>query len=145
MTMKKLFIAAVLMAALGGALYYYFEMRSSKPSPVSFKEQLTGTWKIDSVALSSKDSGNVIGLMIMALDSNYLNYTYTFAKDDVVEKKLDDSVVEKLNYKLHDPVQLTFIAADSSKEEFNNTIVSFDSQQFTLRASDSTLLFFKRN
>jgi hypothetical protein len=142
--MKKLFVVAIILAALGGALYYYFEMRTSKPSPVSFQEQLIGTWKMDSVALGDKDSGNVIGLMILALDSNYLNYTYTFATDDVVEKKLGDSIVEKLNYKLQDSVRLTFIATDSTKEEFNNTIISFDKQQLILRASDSSLLFFKR-
>jgi hypothetical protein len=142
--MKKLFMVAIVLAALGGALYYFFEMRKTKPAPVSFRENLIGTWKIDSVATSKKDSGNVLGLMIMALDSNYLNYTYKFTTDGSVEKNLGDSLVEKLSYQMKDSAQITFVAGDSTKEEFNNAVVSFDKQQFTLLASDSSLLFFKR-
>lgn len=142
--MKKLFMVAIVLAALGGALYYLFEMRQSKPTTDSFQENLLGNWKIDSVALRTKDSGNVPGLMFMALDTNFLNYTYKFTTDGSVEKNLGDSLVEKLNYQMKDSVQLTFVASDSTKEEFNNRVVSFDKQQFTLLASDSSLLFFKR-
>lgn len=142
--MKKLFIAAVLLAALGGALYYFMEMRPSKIESVSFKEHLIGTWWMDSVALSKKDSGNVLGLAVMLIDSNFLNYSYQFAKDGSVDKILRDSVIEKFSYVLSDSSRLSFIAADSSREEFINTIVSFDKDQFTLRASDSSLLYFKR-
>lgn len=142
--MKKLFIAAVLTAALGGALYYFFEMRKTPNSSPVFKETVIGSWKMDSVAVSKNDSGNVLGLMILAIDSNYLNYTYDFAADGTVDKKLGDSLVEKLSWQSKDPAQLTFIASDSTKEVFQNTVVSFNKEKFTLRASDSTLLFFKR-
>lgn len=137
-------MVAIVLAALGGALYYLFEMRKSTPATVSFRDNLIGTWKIDSVALSQNDSGNVLGLTILALDSNYLKYTYQFDKEGFVVKNLADTTVEKLNYQLKDSTHLTFIAGDSTNEEFHNTIVSFDAGQFTLLASDSSLLFFKR-
>ncbi len=142
--MKKLFIAAVLIAALGGALYYVTEMRTSKAASQSFSETVIGEWRMDSVAVSKNDSGNVLGLMILAIDSNYLNYTYQFAADGSVNKKLGDSIAEQFKYIINDSAQLTFVATDSSKEEFKNTVISFDKQQFTLRASDSSLLYFKR-
>jgi hypothetical protein len=142
--MKKLIIAAVLIAALGGALYYFFEMRKPNLKNPVFKEEVIGTWKIDSVALSTKDSGNVLGLSILAIDSNYHNYLYQFSTDGFVEKKLGDSLVEKLIYQLKDSALITFVAGDSTKEEFNNSIISFDKQQFTLMASDSSILFFKK-
>lgn len=53
-------------------------------------------------------------------------------------------MVEKLSYQISNAAQLTFIASDSTKEEFKNEVVSFDKEKFTLRASDSSLLFFKR-
>ena len=142
--MKKLCIAALFIAALGGALYYFFEMKKPENTVPSFKETVIGSWKIDSVAVSKNDSGNVLGLMILAIDSNYLNYTYDFAADGSVNKKLGDSLVEKLNYQISNAAQLTFITSDSTKEEFKNEVVSFDKEKFTLRASDSSLLFFKR-
>jgi len=143
--MKKLFIAAVLIAALGGALYYYFEMRKPQSGNPVFKDELIGTWKIDSVAVGKKDSGVVFGLMVLALDSNYLHYTYTFAKDGGIEKRLGDSTInEKLSYIVKDSTEFVFVEGDSTKETFSNKIVSFDKNNFTLMATDSTLLFFKR-
>lgn len=141
--MKKLFIAAVLIAALGGALYYYFEMRKPQSNNPVFKDEVIGIWKIDSVAAGKKDSGVVFGLMV--LDSNYLHYTYTFAKDGGIEKRLGDSTInEKISYIVKDSTEFVFVEGDSTKENFSNKIVSFDKNNFTLMATDSTLLFFKR-
>ena len=142
--MKKLFIAALFIAALGGALYYFFEMKKTENTVTSFKETVIGSWKLDSVAVGKKDSGNVLGLVILAIDSNYLNYIYDFAADGSVNKKIGDSLVEKLSYQISNTAQLTFVTSDSTKEEFKNDVVSFDKEKFTLRASDSSLLFFKR-
>lgn len=142
--MKKLFIAAVLIAALGGALYYY-EMRKPQSNNPVFKDEVIGTWKIDSVAVGKKDSSVVFGLMVLALDSNYLHYTYTFAKDGGIEKRLGDSTInEKLSYIVKDSTEFVFVEGDSTKETFSNKIVSFNKNNFTLMATDSTLLFFKR-
>jgi nickel-dependent lactate racemase len=95
--------------------------------------------------VGKKDSGVVFGLMILAIDSNYLRYTYTFAKDGAIEKKLGDSIInEQLSYIVKDSTEFVFVEGDSTKETFSNKIVSFDKNNFTLMATDSTLLFFKR-
>jgi hypothetical protein len=52
--MKKLFVAAVLIAALGGALYYFMEMRKPQSVNPVIKDEVIGTWKIDSVAVWAK-------------------------------------------------------------------------------------------
>jgi hypothetical protein len=143
--MKKLFISAVLTALLGGALYYYYEMRKPQSVNPVFKDEVIGTWKIDSVAVGKKDSGVVFGLLVLALDSNYMSYTYTFEKDGAIQKKLGDSTIkEKLSYIVKDSTEFVFVEGDSTKETFSNKIVSFGKNNFTLMATDSTLLFFKR-
>jgi hypothetical protein len=143
--MKKILLVAILMAAAGGALYYFLETKKPKRVSNLLGDHISGTWKIDSVSLTPKDTGNVFGLFIMAIDSNYLKYTYTFSKDGSIEKKLGDSTIpEKINYVMKDSSQLVFIAGDSTKEEFSNKIISFNNNQFTVLATDSSILYFKR-
>ncbi len=144
--MKKIILVAVLLAASGGALYYLLNTKQLiTPQNNSIKQILLGEWKIDSVALSKKDSGNVIALFALALDSNFLNYTYDFKEDGAIIKKLGDSIyTEKNSYQLKDSATIVFTEDDSDSESFVFKLASKEKNGFVLMDKDSTNYYFKR-
>lgn len=144
--MKKIILVAVLLAASGGALYYLLNTKQLiTPQNNSFKQILLGEWKIDSVALSKKNSGNAIALFALALDSNFLKYTYDFKQNGTITKKLGDSTLAKKHtYQLKDSATIVFTEGDSDSESFELKLSSKEKNGFVLMDKDSTNYYFKR-
>lgn len=144
--MKKIILAVILLAAAGGAVYYFLSSKkASIPQQTSFKQMLLGEWKIDSVALSKKDSGNAIALFALALDSNFLKYTYDFTEDGTIIKMLGDSTLsEKNSYQLKDSATIVFTEGDGAAESFELKLSAKDEKWFVLMDKDSTNYYFKK-
>jgi hypothetical protein len=144
--MKKIILVALLLATTGGALYYFLSTKKGNSNhQTSFQKTLLGEWKIDSVALSKKDSGNAIALFALSLDSNFLKYTYDFKDDGAIIKKLGDSIyTEKIGYQLKDSVTIVYKEGESADESFELKLSSKEKNGFVLMDKDSTRYFFKR-
>lgn len=142
--MKKIILAVIVIAAAGGALYYFLQnKKTGEVQQTSFEQMLKGEWKIDSVALSKKDSGNVIALMALAIDSNFLKYTYDFKDNGGIIQKLGDSTVtDRLSYKLKDSTAITITENGSSAEMFDLRAVSKEKDRIALIDKDSTTYYF---
>lgn len=139
--MKKLFIAAVLIAALGGALYYFSEMQKPQSASPGLKNVVIGIWQIDSVALSAKDSGNAIALFALSLNSNFLKYSYEFKEDGAIIKKLGDSTLaEKINYQFKDSAGIIITEDETFELMFTEKL----KDGFVLMDKDSAAYYFKR-
>lgn len=144
--MKKIILAVILLAAAGGAVYYFLtQKKAGIPQQTSFKQMLLGEWKIDSVALSKKDSGNAIALFALALDSNFLKYTYDFKEDGTIIKMLGDSTLaEKNSYQLKDSVTIVFTEEGGTVESFELKLSANEKKWFVLMDKDSTNYYFKK-
>ena len=144
--MKKIILAVILLAAAGGAVYYFLSSKKADiPQQTSFKQTLLGEWKIDSVALSKKDSGNAIALFALALDSNFSKYTYDFKEDGTIIKMLGDSTLaEKNSNQLKDSATIVFTEGDGTAESFEMKLSAKEKNWFVLMDKDSTNYYFKK-
>jgi hypothetical protein len=142
--MKQIILVVILLAATGGALYYLLQnKKTNEVQQTTFQQMLNGEWKIDSVALSKKDSGNVIALMALALDSNFLKYTYDFKENGGIVKKLGDStLVDQLSYKMKDSATIILSETGSTDEVFELKLISTNKNRFALMDKDSTNYYF---
>jgi hypothetical protein len=143
--MKKLFIAAVLLAALGGALYYFFEMKKKDtPAASNLQQTITGEWLMDSLVLNKKESSKNIGLLALALDTNFTNYSYAIQEDGRIIKKLGDSTVTgKIRYQIIDSSALV-IHEDDDNTSYELKFYEKQKNSFALMDKDSTYYFFTR-
>lgn len=143
--MKKMLWIAILMAATGGALYYLFGMNEKDKAPGnSVQQTITGEWKIDSVAMSKKDSTKTIALLVLALDTNFTKYSYAVHEDGRIIKKLGDSTLaEKIRYQIKDSTGIV-IHEDGDSTSFELKFTEKQKDGFVLMDKDSTVYFFKR-
>lgn len=139
--MKKIILAVILLAAAGGAVYWYFQTK--KPVTTSYQQTIIGSWKIDSVA--AKDSNYAIGLLAMALDSNFTKYHFWFKEDGSITQMLGDSIVPvKHGYEWKDSASLVFTEGDSLTEKHPVQILSLSKEQFLIMNADSSIFYFKK-
>lgn len=142
--MKQIILAVILLAALGGALYYYqLSTKSSGTSSTAYQQTIIGEWKIDSVA--AKKSADNIGLLSMALDTNFSKYHFQFKEDGSITQLLGDSALPvKRGYEWKDSTSLIFAEGDSLSEKHPVQILSLSKEQFTIMNADSSVFYFKK-
>lgn len=139
--MKKIILAVILLAVAGGAVYWY--VQAKKSATTSYQQTIIGDWKIDSIV--TKDSNNLIGLLAMALDPNLKNYHFQFKKDGSLIQLLGDSLVPiKHRYEWKDSASLVFIDGDSLSEKHSVQLLTLTNDQFLIRSTDSSLIYFKK-
>jgi hypothetical protein len=142
--MKKIILAVILLAAVGGAVYLYSQRnREIEPSPLtSYKETIIGDWKIDSIAANDSKS---MGLLLLSLDSNLTNYTFRFAEDGVITQLLNDSIVpQRSKYEWKDSSQLIILEGDSLTDKELMQVIKLTPDQLDLRSDDSAVIHFRK-
>ena len=143
--MKKLFIAAILLAAAGSVFYYYKQFKKENHAQLNSHELIIGNWLIDSLSVNAGDSVALLitGLMPMN-DSDYFKYNYQFCDDGTVVKSLAgrDADTSAYLWKENNVLYWKEKQADSSGEQFQ--VVELDSNKMSLQTKDSVGLFFKK-
>lgn len=142
--MKKIILAVILLAAVGGAVYLYSQRnRNIEPSlQTSYKETIIGDWKIDSIT-PNDNSG--IGLLLLSLDSNLTNYTFRFAEDGALTQLLNDSILpQRSKYEWKDSSQLVILEGDSLTDKELMQVVTLTTDQLDLRSADSAVIHFRK-
>ena len=118
--MKKIILAAILLAAAGGAVYLFTQRNQNIEPPlgISYKETIIGDWKIDSI---TSNDNNGIGLLFLSLDSNLTNYTFRFAEDGAI-----------------------ILEGDSLIDKELMQVVTLTTNQLDLRSADSAVIHFRK-
>ena len=141
--MKKIILAVIVLAAAGGALYYYFQTKKpAVQTTASYQQNIIGEWMIDSVAAG--DSGS-IGLLMLALDTNFTKYRFQFKEDGTIAQLLNDSIVPgKRTYEWKDSSHLVIHEDDSSAEQQPIQVLVLTTDAFTIMHKDSSVFYFKK-
>jgi hypothetical protein len=144
--MKKILLVAILVAAAGGALYYFVEI---KKHPVQQEVNpgliMKGLWQVDSVVLSKKNSSESMVMMVLSLDSNFKNYTYDVKDDSTILKKTGDSILaENIRYHLKDSTGIVITNGGVDAQPVELTITTREKERIVLMDTDSSFYYFTR-
>jgi hypothetical protein len=142
--MKKLLIGLLIVAAAAGAFFY---LRNEKKPIVNgelVKEQLIGTWKLESIKGTDDSTTNLVSALVVIADSNTFRYDYEFTKDNVILRHLGDSTsadTSRYEWKKNDLVWKE-TTTDSSGSLL--TVMTLNADSLLLRSSDSTFMLFTK-
>jgi hypothetical protein len=141
--MKKIILVVILLAAAGGALYYYYQRQQpATPTTTSYQQNIVGEWVVDSVA-EGNSAG--IGLLALALDSNFSSYRYQFKEDGTITQLLNDSILPvKRTYEWKDSAHLVIKETDSVSTELPVQVLTLNQEVFSLMNADSSVFVFKK-
>ena len=141
--MKKIILAVILVAAIGGAAYWLLQKKKQN-AVIGFKqEQIIGKWKLDSI-LPKNDSAGLLIALIGTIDSNLLKYSYDFQEDGKVLHLLKDSVlIDTATYYWTSKKDLILKEQGESIGDSLN-VEKLDKESLVLRSKDSTTIYFKK-
>lgn len=145
--MKKLFLGLLIIAAGAGA---YFLLQNKNKTVQNNndlqKEWITGQWKLDTMAIHSKDSAVSIFTGVMALvDTNFMKYRYDFRKEGAIIQSLADSVIaDTAYYEWKDKNELVWkdAATDSTGESL--LVTTLNTGSLVLHSKDSVVFYFTK-
>jgi hypothetical protein len=128
--MKKLFIGLLVVAA-GGAAFFLLNNKKNTTAIASInKELIIGKWKTDAV---------------MANDSTFNKYSYSFQKEGIVLRSISDSVkADTSHYEWNKANELVWKenAGDSTGKTFSVLKLTPDSLQ--VQSNDSSTVLFTK-
>ena len=128
--MKKLFIGLLVVAA-GGATFFLLSKKKNTTAIANInKELIIGKWKTDA---------------IMANDSGFNKYSYSFQKEGVVLRSISDSVkADTSHYELNEINELVLKekASDSTGKTYSVVKLTQDSLQ--VQSKDSVTVLFTK-
>lgn len=143
--MKKIFIAAILLAAAGSGLYYYRQLQ--KINPLSYQQKLiVGNWITDSPAGEFKDSSmqNLTGLASTPRN-NLFGYQWQFKDEGKIYRKMKENITtDTLVYAWEGNGTILIKENNTDSAEKRVKILLLDSIHLALQTEDSTCLYFKR-
>ena len=141
--MKKIILVVILLAAAGGALYYYYQQQKpATPTTTSYQQKIVGEWMIDSVVTDNTAS---IGLLAMALDSNFSVYRFQFKDDGTITQLFNDSILPvKRTYEWKDSIHLVIKEIDSISTELPVQVLTLNQEVFSMMNADSSVFVFKK-
>ncbi len=143
--MKKIILAVILVAALGGAAYYLLQNKMQNAVSSFKQEQIIGKWTLvrwtpfgDSLA--RKDT---VALFPGNPDSNRTKYDYDFKKENIVVISLNDSVLsDTVRYQWTKDNHIEWKKQNDSAESLAVTTLNKDS--LVLQTKDSAVIYFKK-
>lgn len=142
--MKKT-IAVLLLAVAGVGIYYALQKKKSVSN--SFDQQLiVGTWKLDSLMIpdTAKENDIFTGIMGM-IDTDLLNYHYSFKKDKTVTLALGDSIAkDSSSYEWLSKDTLLWRDSPTDKAGTKFKLENLTKDSLLLRENDSTRFIFLR-
>lgn len=141
--MNKLFIGLLIIAAGAGIFFYLRQQDKPTPGNALVKEQIIGSWKLESMRNANDSIDAMVGLLSL-LDSNLSRYHCEFTKDGSAFLKLNDSITDSYRYEWKDDDHLIWKQnkEDTTGDVFSVLTLNKDSLQ--LRDSDSTLMVFSK-
>jgi len=143
--MKKIFIGLLIVAA--GAAIYFLLKKTNNPlaHTNTYKEQIIGKWKLDSLLLPSDSSSDFLVGIMGLVDPHLKKYEYEFTREGAISLSLGDSLTkDSLRYVWNDKNQLQWkeYPADTAGTIF--AVPTLNKDSLLLRSDDSTTLVFKR-
>lgn len=144
--MKKIFIAAILLAAAGSGLYYYRQLQKIKP--LSYQQKLiAGNWITDSPAAGEfKDScmQNLNGLTSTPRN-NLFGYQCQLKDEGKIYRTMKGSITtDTIVYAWEGNGTILIKENNTDSAEKRVKILLLDSIHLALQTEDSTCLYFKR-
>ena len=144
--MKKIILAVILVAAVGGAAYYLLQNKNQNAVSSFKQEEIIGKWTLvrwtpfgDSLA-RSKDT---VAYFPINADSNRSKYDYDFKKENIVLISLNDSVLsDTARYQWTKDNHIEWKKQNDSAEILTVTTLNKDS--LVLKTNDSAVIYFKR-
>lgn len=142
--MKKVFIGLLIVAAGAGAFFVLRKKQKPLIAGEINKEWIVGTWKLDSLQFS-KDSGDPINGILVAIDSNLKQYRYEFRKDNSILTSLGDSLTnDSSRYEWSEKNKLVWKDKPAGPAGDSLTVTVLSSDSLVAYDRDSTVLFFTK-
>lgn len=141
--MKKLFIGLLIIAA-GAGTYYFLQKEKTIADKPFDKELLLGSWKVDALHLSPKDSANLAAIQLFN-DSTLKNSRYNFQKDGhFFQTPHDQAKTDTSYYEWGKSNEL--LIKESPKDSLAEiySINKLDKDSLILQSKDSTVFVLTR-
>ena len=144
--MKKIILAVILVAALGGAAYYLLQYKKQNAQSGFEQEQIIGKWTLahlDPSRDSLAQGKDAVADFPVQQDSNRTKYDYDFKKDNIVVISINDSVFrDTVHYQWTKNNHIEWKKQRDSVQSLIVTTLNKDS--LVLQTKDSTLIYFKK-
>jgi hypothetical protein len=138
--MKKVFIGLLIIAAGAGA-YWFLQKKKTETKDAIEKELLVGKWKLDSLNLPPKDSGNLVTALLL-MDSTFRQSRYEFQKGGTFLQTLNDSAKAKTDTSYYEWGRQNELLIKQSVKDSVGEILSvrkLNIDSLVLQSKDSTL------
>lgn len=128
--MKKLFIGLLVVAAGGAAFFLLNKKKNTTEIATINKELIIGKWKTNA---------------IMANDSSFNKYSYSFQKEGIVVRSLGDTVkADTSHYEWGKANELVWKEKASDSTGLSYSVVKLTQDSLQVQSKDSsTILFIK--
>ena len=144
--MKKIILAVILVAALGGAAYYLLQSKKQNAVSGIKQEQIIGKWTLvrwTPFGDSLDQRRDTVAYFPINADANRSKYDYDFKKENIVLISLNDSVLsDTARYQWTKDNHIEWKKQGDSVETLIVTTLNRDS--LVLKTNDSALIYFKR-
>jgi len=141
--MKKLFIGLLIIAA-GAGIYYFLQKEKTIADDPFDKELLVGSWKVDALHLSLKDSAKLAAIQLPS-DSTLKNTQYDFRKDgQFIQTHHDAAKTDSSYYEWNNKNEL--LIKESPKDSLSEiySIKKLDKDSLILQTKDSAVFVLTR-
>ena len=142
--MKNVFIV-LLIAAIGGGVYYYFS-HTQKTFTENSSELIIGKWKIDSL-ITVESPGSSLTFRELSIlhfiDSSLKKYEFVFRRDSLVFQTLYGKIQDTSHYQLDDKKNILLWGnTDTIKTKW--AITKLDTANLIVQDEDSAKFFFRK-
>ena len=145
--MKQIILAVILLAAIGGGIYYLLQKNRQNTS-VSFKqEQILGKWKIDSLVAQKPSTKDELALLLFAMDSTAEKLVYDFQPDGMVFVSLPSDSLKKKDtssFAWNEKKELVWKEKSTDSTADTMTVIKLDKKDLVMQSADSTLIYFRK-
>jgi hypothetical protein len=142
--MKKLLIGLLIIAAAAGAFFYLRNEKKPLTNGELAKEQLTGTWKLESITSPNDSIAGMIALISM-INSTASNYHCEFTPGGTIIRKVNNSATTDTSlYEWKgDQLAVKENRLDTIPELF--TVLTLNKDSLYFRSQDSILMLFSKS
>jgi hypothetical protein len=146
--MKKMILAVILVAAVGGVAYYLLQKKKQGNLVTTIdKELVIGKWKIDSLVAQKNSTKEDLALLLFAIDSTSKKQVYDFQPNGQVFISLPNDTLSKKDtssFTWGKEKELLWKEKPSGATTKSMTVIRLDKKDLVLRSADSTLIYFKK-
>ena len=144
--MKKIILAVIFVAAVGGAAYYLLQNKKQNAVSSFKQEQIIGKWTLvrwTPLSDSLVQGKDTVADFPVKRGSIITKYDYDFKKENIVVISLNDSVLsDTVQYQWTKDNRIEWKKQNDSIQSLAVTTLNKDS--LVLRTEDSALIYFKK-